>query len=482
MQDIYQIVAELRETVSRLEGQVRTLQTANAELTKKVEVQAKEIVALKAENHRLRNRKNSNNSSVPPSMDLNRPTAKPNQSLRNSSGKKSGGQSGHKGETLNMSLQPDQIVPLKVESCTHCHQSLLGANHQKTASRQVVDIPPVKPFYTQYDQYSVCCPHCAGMNKAPFPASVNAPIQYGATVMASVAYLSSRQYLSMARIAELFTNFYSLNMSEGTVANLLTGLAKKAYPLYQGILGKLKTSNTFVGSDETGCRIEGRLKWLWTLQNNDYTFLYPSENRGFETINHLLESEKESNYILLTDCLALYFKLGSKHHQICLAHIRRDIQYARELEPGNKWLTKLDELLVSALRLKDRLLENYPDPAQWRSSIDRYWIKERKDLEKQLNKWITKPVKNLGEVALRLKKRLTRHLNNLTVFLHYHFLPPDNNGSERAIRNVKVKTKVSGQFRTMMGAHIFAIFRSIIDTCTKQNKDPFRFLSQLAST
>jgi hypothetical protein len=145
-------------------------------------------------------------------------------------------------------------------------------------------------------------------------------------------------------------------------------------------------------------------------------------------------------------------------------------------------LTKLDELLLSALKLKDRLLETYPDPEQWSQSMDRYWIKARKDLEKQLNKWIAKPVKNLGETALRLKKRLTRHIESLTRFLHHHFLPPDNNGSERAIRNVKVKTKVSGQFRTMQGAHIFAIFRSIIDTGIKQKKDPFRFLVQLAAT
>ena len=475
MEDLQAFISELRLIINQQSETIK-------ELKETLESQSQRIVELEDQVRILKKRKNSNNSSLPPSMDLNRPTAKPNQSLRNSSDKKSGGQSGHKGETLKMSLLPDQVIPLKVESCSHCSQSLLGADYQKLASRQVVDIPPVKPIYTQYDQYSVCCPYCAGMNKASFPDSVNAPIQYGPGVMASIAYLSSRQYLSMARIAELFTNFYGLNISEGTVANLLSSFAKKAYPLYTGILEKLRSSDSYVGSDETGCRIEGQLKWLWALQNDDYTFLYPSENRGFETIKNLLESEKEPNYILVTDCLALYFKLGGRDHQICLAHIRRDLQYARELEPKNKWLTKLDELLLSALKLKDRLLETYPDPEQWSQSMDRYWIKARKDLEKQLNKWIAKPVKNLGETALRLKKRLNRHIESLTRFLHHHFLPPDNNGSERAIRNVKVKTKVSGQFRTMQGAHIFAIYRSIIDTCIKQKKDPFQFLVQLAGT
>ncbi len=43
--------------------------------------------------------------------------------------------------------------------------------------------------------------------------------------------------------------------------------------------------------------------------------------------------------------------------------------------------------------------------------------------------------------------------------------PPDNNGSERAIRNVKVKLKVSGQFKT--GEQRFCVLRSVIDTCKK---------------
>jgi hypothetical protein len=53
----------------------------------------------------------------------------------------------------------------------------------------------------------------------------------------------------------------------------------------------------------------------------------------------------------------------------------------------------------------------------------------------------------------------------------------DNNGSERAIRNVKVKQKVSGDFRSVRGAEVFAIIRSAIDTWIKRGAKIFECLN-----
>ena len=63
--------------------------------------------------------------------------------------------------------------------------------------------------------------------------------------------------------------------------------------------------------------------------------------------------------------------------------------------------------------------------------------------------------------------------------MYYHEVPPDNNGSERAIRNVKVKQKISGQFKSFTGAKTFAILRSVIDTAIKNNLNPLHSLSQI---
>ena len=66
---------------------------------------------------------------------------------------------------------------------------------------------------------------------------------------------------------------------------------------------------------------------------------------------------------------------------------------------------------------------------------------------------------------------MTKYSDYIFTFLFYNYVPPDNNGSERAIRNVKVKQKVSGQFKTERGANIYAIIRSVTDTCIKNEQN-----------
>ena len=77
------------------------------------------------------------------------------------------------------------------------------------------------------------------------------------------------------------------------------------------------------------------------------------------------------------------------------------------------------------------------------------------------------------------RKRMVKRQNNISPFLYYENVPPDNNASERAIRNVKVKQKVSGFFKTSKGADQFVMIRSVIDTCLKNNGNVFDALSSI---
>ena len=97
--------------------------------------------------NKLQKKKNSTNSSIPPSKDENR--VKPNQSLRTKTGKKTGGQKGSKGTTLKMHDNVDTIVDHKMDFCTSCGEELLGTQ-KITGKRQVVDIPPIQATVTEY--------------------------------------------------------------------------------------------------------------------------------------------------------------------------------------------------------------------------------------------------------------------------------------------------------------------------------------------
>lgn len=66
---------------------------------------------------------------------------------------------------------------------------------------------------------------------------------------------------------------------------------------------------------------------------------------------------------------------------------------------------------------------------------------------------------------------MIKHKEYILTFPHHFQVPPDNDASERAIRNVKVKQKVSGQFKTENGAQIYAVIRSVTETCIKNGQN-----------
>ena len=77
-----------------------------------------------------------------------------------------------------------------------------------------------------------------------------------------------------------------------------------------------------------------------------------------------------------------------------------------------------------------------------------------------------------GTDLQKLQNRLNNYREYITTCIENFNVPPDNNGTERALRNVKVKMKVSGQFKSIDGAQVFAVLRSIVDTGIKNSINP----------
>ena len=102
--------------------------------------------------------------------------------------------------------------------------------------------------------------------------------------------------------------------------------------------------------------------------------------------------------------------------------------------------------------------------------------KKKVDIENQLDKVLSSALSKSAKPIQSLKKRLVRLRNCLTICLYNRKVPPDNNASERAIRMIKLKAKISGTFRSSNGADRFAILRTIVDSAIKQNIHPFEAL------
>ncbi len=395
----------------------------------------------------LENPKNSSNSSIPPSKDENRPLK--NQSLRGSSGKSIGGQKGHKGSTLLFS-KPTNVFKEVPAFCTVCGSSLDNSPEIVLERRQVIEIPPVLPIINEYQNVSKTC-SCGHCTQSKFPLYVNAPVQYGKTVDAQIAYLSVRQYMPFNRIQEYFISNYCLNISQGTIQNVLVRVANALTPAYNLIKLKIEQS-AYVGGDETSVKVNGIKNWMWVLQNSLYSFITCTSNRAFETLENLFPKGLP-NAIVGHDCYSAWFKFQAKAHQACIAHIQREIKFFIETYTSCQWIKDLREIFHQSIE----------------------WSKSKRetvnDFKEKLFILLDNPPSETFSQLKPLVKRLSKHRESLLVFLDYDYVPADNNGSERAIRNVKVKAKVSCQFKTLENANVFAIIRSVIDTLIKNNKN-----------
>lgn len=439
------------------------LRTKLTELALTIEVQAEEIGALKRENADLRERlakygnpKNSRNSSIPPSKDENRP--RKNQGLRGKTGKRPGGQPGRKGRTLEMTSAPDQIIDLVPQYCNNCGASLADALASEQGTRQIVDIPPIKALWTQYTAYGKRC-GCGECTVADFPQGVDAPVSYGGNIEALIGYFHARQYLPFARMKETINDVFNIAISEGGLHCLLNRFADRATPFYEMI--KHRVANAMVvGTDETGAKVNGDKHWFWTWQNPQLTYIAHSGTRGRSAIGANFP-KGFPNATLVRDGWRAQTATKAKYHQTCLPHLLRQLNYLNEKYVDNEWSKNFQGLLYDAMDL-------YNNGKQKSSTAK---------IIQRLDRLLGKPPNKGDKELYTFYKRICRERQHLFTFLFVENVPPDNNASERAIRNIKVKQKISGQFKTEKAAQNFAKIRSVIDTTIKNGNNVLEALA-----
>lgn len=422
------------------------------------------IESLREEIRLLRNGKKSDTSSTPPSHDFGRSNSK---SLRIKTGLKSGGQLGHEGRTLQIKAVPDEIIEHIPQFCNNCGDNLERVTAVLELSRQEVVIPPIKARYIEHHSFSRVCPKCGAFCTCPMPCHLTAPIQYGENVIALVGYLSVFQFIPYKRISNMFNNLFNLPISEGSIDNLLERLTQKALPIYNTIKQKIQQSKV-VGGDETGSAVAGKKGWFHTWQTETLTFIVASLKRDFNTgLKYFADGFKKSVYV--SDCWAAQLKTTALHHQICIIHLLRELRNFYEALTCN-WSFEMKILLTDAMELKKKLLpEDYLNPPEAVLQI-----------EERLANLLQYDLSKSHQRVKTFLKRMVKNKDSILTFLYHPMVPPHNNASEQAIRNVKVKTKISGQFRTEQGAKRFAILRSVIDTSIKNSQNVFDAFTTLA--
>ena len=212
-----------------------------------------------------------------------------------------------------------------------------------------------------------------------------------------------------------------------------------------------------IGSDETSMRINKKNSYLWTFQNEKASYFRSNKSRGYEVIEEVIGQDFKGVWV--SDRYNAQIKQDCAH-QFCISHILRDCNYAIETDK-TKFPMELKKILKKAIRFKKRYGDEYnPNKRDIFREKERY-KKRLADIFKQ------RPQKESKE-TLKLWNSLVCRQKELLLFLEDKNIPADNNGSERALRNRVTKRKVSGCFRSSLGAYCNDILSSVIETAKKQ--------------
>lgn len=449
------------ETMSR-ENLVAFIQY-QAEQIERLEAQVAQLEA-QVEKLEARLAKNSTNSSKPPSSDgLKKPAPK---SRREKGKRQSGGQPGHKGETLEMVATPDAVVVHRLEVCGQCQADLSGVTVAEVVKRQVFDIPPMRLQVTEHQVEVKQCPGCRCKQRAAFPNGVNAPTQYGPNLLAHAVYLHSYHLLPLARLREWFEDCVGQGLSEGTLQRALAQMAEAVAPaldtIYEGL-----THADVVHLDETGSRIANRLGWLHTVSTPTLTYYTVHTQRGDEA---LLDAGVLPNCRgwAVHDGFKPYFGFERVRHALCHAHHLRELEFLVE-QYGARWAEAMQTLLLTMKRHTEARPNGLP-PDLIHTLEDQFdALLVQGFVEHPI---LPRPPNTRTRIAqhpaTNLLRRLRDHRDAVLAFIRYPRVPFDNNLAERDLRMMKVKQKISGGFRTWSGAEVFTAIRSYLSTARKQ--------------
>ncbi|WP_143249367.1 IS66 family transposase [Anaerostipes sp. 494a] len=427
--------------------------------------------------------KNSKNSSKPPSSDgLKKPAPK---SLRKSSGKKVGAQNGHPGTNLAVTTAPDETIKHMPSACEGCpHYKMCKGTACISEKRHVIDaVVTVNVTEHQVLEIPICMLH-GGTRKGEFPSDVKASVQYGENLQALSVALNTVGAVSIKRTHEILSGVFNIPIATGTISNMVKRCADGLCDIVEKIKQKMQAS-ALGHFDETGTRVDKKLWWVHNASNCDYTYLDISPKRGFKGMEQC-GVLTEFHGIAMHDCWASYWNYPEVTHAVCCAHLLRELTGITENHPEQKWASAFIDLLLEMKKVKDKAV------AKGNESLSYYYShkfdKQYDELIEQARKENPLPEttekkrgrKKKGKI-LALVERLANYKASVCLFIKNFEVPFDNNQAERDIRMIKVKTKVSGCFRTEEGARDYLKIMSYIGTAHKQGYNAYEAIKNAIS-
>jgi transposase len=393
------------------------------------------------------------------------PRTPDNSSLPPSRGQKPSGEASnkpkanpHKGSHRELHPNPTRTRDVFADRCGHCAADVSTCTQTALERYDRIEMPEIKPDVTRMVLYGGTCRCCGKRFKATAPEGLEPGSPFGPNLRAFLIYLRTTHAVSFERLSRLASDLFGLEISEGALVNILADSAT-AFKHSASLIRQELLSSSALASDETSVRVGKKTWWTWVFHHAASAFFVIAPSRGKDVVENFLGEYRPDYW--LSDRLAAQMGWASKEHQVCLAHLIRDAQYAIE-DGDDAFAPKLKELLERACaigRRRDDLAE---------TTLKSHYYK----LEERLDRLLE--ITPRGRTGEKLKRAIKRYRQNLFVFVTTLCLEPTNNGSEQALRPAVTFRKVTNCFRSEWGATLYANIRSVLETARRRAIDPLR--------
>jgi transposase len=467
----------LRETNQTLRAGMLEAIQAITQLHKRVEELQGVITSQQEHIKTLEARRalDSHNSNLPPSSDR---FARPIKSLRQPSGKKPGGQKGHRGYHLQQVEVPDEILIHPVLSCSHCQHDLRAQHANLPEARQVIDLPAKRLWVIEHRVEEKQCPCCFHLSRAAFPANISAPAQYGKGIQAVATYLVEGQSIPYARTSQLLQELLGVQLSAGSIASFVK-ICHQSLAEVETSLKAALVKQQVIHQDETGVRVNKEGWWVHVCSTPSLTHYAAHPSRGRPAMD-AIGIAPQFHGTSVHDGLQSY--QGYCFTQaLCNVHHLRELTFVEE-ELKQGWAAKMKKLLLSMKACVEQAKAVGSRELDWlllaplltrydAILAEGYQANPPPEKPKKSAQNKRTPGRPVQGPARNLLNRLSTEKWAVLRFLHDFAVPFDNNQAERDLRMIKVQQKVSGCFRTEAGVAMFCRMRSYLSTLRKQGID-----------
>ena len=387
-----------------------------------------------------------------------------------------------KGVVDELAAQVGDLDPVDDRLLEDLHK-LAGQSEDKEGrpTIDVHDLPEPKLEVTEHQAEVKTCP-CGCVNRATFPPEVAAPVQYGPRVKSVGVYLGEYQLLPFDRLTEIMRDLFACeSFSEGTLANFKADCSRRLEPV-EAAIRDLATAAPVAGFDETGVRATGSLHWLHTVSTRLLTWYYAHKRRGTEAMDAAgILSEYRGRAV--HDFWKSYFDYDCDH-ALCNGHLLRELIFLWE-EQSQKWAkAMIDHLLAIKAAVatasgtgllalppadQERFLKDYERIVQAGYAQNPAVVlhgPKRRGRRKQSK-------------ARNLLDRFRDHPDEILAFMRDFAVPFDNNQSERDLRMMKLRQKISGTFRSFQALVNFCRIRGYVSTARKNGLNALEALQRV---